>query len=312
MDLLSGIRFLMFVTMFSLVCEGNNFYIEIDPHFRGACKYKGYKPGGGKPNIKPIKAPTAKMPANALAEIFGAGKQGTEFAKIALEVTEKFLKAGSALASAAPAIGTALSVLGAALGFISDSLKPGPQDILDQVNKALNELTTEVNDRLAKMKGYVDYKVIELEKRITVKQYRTLFNLYTGCIEGTISRDEILRCVRRAEKQIKASFPKFMILDKRMKGLKPLKKNRSYFTKNKSAAPSYDDVKRIEAGIISFRNYANLHLIVIGSLINSYKDRKGKDRNRYTYYMREQKDKGMSLTFTQNETHLRAVRWDYR
>lgn len=244
------------------LASGHNFWFEDDLHLDGNCKYTGYIPGGGIPNIQPITAPVAKLPGNALAEIAGVGEKGTKVAETALKVGEAFAKAGSSFAAAAPGVGAALAVFGAGFGFLSDELKPKPEDILKAVNKAFKELTTAINDRLEQMKGYVDKKIINLKKELVNQEYTTLFESFTGCIDGPgLTKKKVDDCVMGIEMKIKVSRGNFMPAKDKMKQWNPSSKQhtRYYFDNHPSKAPSYVRVKEMEAVLLTFRDFANLH-----------------------------------------------------
>ena len=273
------------------LASGFRFWFEDDLHLDGNCKYTGYIPGGGIPNIQPIKAPEAKLPGNALAEIAGVGEKGTKIAETALKIGEAFAKSGSAFAAAAPGVGAALSVFGAGFGFLSDELKPKPEDILKAVNKAFKELTNAINDRLEQMKGYVDQKIIDLKKELVNQEYTTLFESFTGCIDGPgLTKKKVNNCVINIEKRIKASRGKFMPARREMKDWNPGSKNphsRYYFEKHPSKAPPYVRVKEMEAVMLTFRDFANLHLLVLSSLINTFKKSGPKDH--LDFYIKRKK-----------------------
>ncbi|XP_065061662.1 uncharacterized protein LOC135688668 [Rhopilema esculentum] len=269
--------------------DGSYFYIYKDFQSKGVCSYKGYMPGGGKPNISPIKPPTATMPANALAKIAGLGSKSAALAMHSSNLMKALGKGSALFLKIAPKLGPALGVFGAALGFVTAFTSPTPQDILNQANKAIAKLTAEVNDRLVKMEGYVDYKVIKLEKDLVNREYRSLFNLFGNCAKEA-TKDQVNECMRDAEMKAASDAPKYMILDTKMGAYTDSTKFRSYYDSNPSKAPSYYDVKRIEAGIISFRDYATLHLLMISTLLDTYKSDATLPNAAYyvTRYTREQ------------------------
>ena len=275
---------------------GNFFYINKDFHSKGVCSYKGYMPGGGTPNISPIKPPTATMPANALAKIAGLGSKGASLAMHSSNLMKAFGKGSALFLKIAPKLGPALGVFGAALGFVSALTSPTPQDILNQANKAIAKLTAEVNDRLVKMEGYVDYKVIQLEKDLVNREYRSLFNLFGNCVKEA-TKNQVNECMRDAETKASSDAPKYTILDTKMGAYTDSTEFRSYYDSNPSKAPSFYDVKRIEAGIISFRDFATLHLLMISTLLDTYKSDASLPNAAFyvTRYTREQASAGTSV-----------------
>ena len=232
-------------------------------HRKGVCTYKGYIPGGGKPNIRPIQAPGAKIPSGVLATIAGVSST-------AIGGVDTVLNAITSIASIASKLSPVLQLMGSLFGFIAGEANPSPQEILQKANKAIAKLTTEVNKRLDKMKGYVDYRVIHLEKDLTNRQFRSLFNLFAGCI-NEVTKERVNECMRNAERKTAADAPKFMILGEMMATMNAHGKSRAYYDKHPSRALSYYNVKRLEAGILSFRDYANIHLLMISTLLETYK-----------------------------------------
>ena len=109
------------------------------------------------------------------------------------------------------------------------------------------------------MKGYVDYKILLLEKELINREYKTLFNLWGNCI-GEPRADLVRECQNDALRQLRASSPKFM--------LKADQKN-VWSTSNH---PPVNDVKRVEVGLLSFRDYAVLDLMQLETICDTYKD----------------------------------------
>eukprot|EP00794_Sanderia_malayensis_P008847 gene8847-9795_t len=287
--------------------DAGSYMVRKDYALDGDCKYTGYVPGGGLPNIKPITAPVATMPASAIAKIAGLGSKSTALAMHSSNMLKALEKGGKVFLSIAPKLAASLGIFGAALGFVSAFTKPSPQDILDQANKAIAQLTKDVNDRLDKMKGYVDTRVITLEKELMTKEYRTMFNFFGSCVKEFSTKD-VNKCMRQAEKTTSSSSPKFMVLDASMSQYNPYipekSVNRPYFEKN-GGAPSYYDTKRIEAGLVTFKDYANLHLMIISTLVNTYKGDMSKEgKHYYQLYLKEQK--------TAAEKYSKYAKWAYK
>ena len=233
----TGLQLMILSTAFLLGSDGAYFYIGKGFSEKGVCKYTGYKPGGGVPNIKPITAPEAKMPANALALITGLGSKSAALATSTSDLMQAFNKGTKLFFKIAPKLGAALGVFGAALDLVNAFASPTSQDILDQANKAIAKLTAEVNKRLVQMEGYADAKVINIEKDLINREYRTLFNYFAGCVKET-TKAKVDQCMIEAEKLTNAASPKFMILDTMMNSYKPTLHSRSYFEKYPSKAPS--------------------------------------------------------------------------
>ena len=75
----------------------------------------------------------------------------------AAAVTMHAIKFVESIGKAAPMLAPALGVFSALSGMVNKKLSP--QDILNKVNTAIEELANEVNQKLDQMEGYVDSKV---------------------------------------------------------------------------------------------------------------------------------------------------------
>lgn len=282
--------------IFTLGINGATFYLQQWMQETGVCTYTGYKPGGGIPDIQPITAPEASMAAKVVSHTAGLGSRSAILTMHSTKLMQAFKKGGAKFLKIAPKLAPALGVFGAALGFVGALTSPTPQDILDEANKAIKELTDAVNDRLDKMKGYVEVRVIQMEKDLINREYRTLSNLFHNCIKEH-TKQEVNRCMRDAEKLASATSPKFMILDSKMAAYNSVSHNRQYFEANTDKSPSYYDVKRLEAGIISFKDYANLHLLILSTLVNTYNATNDNSTNGMKYFKRYLNDQAIAGEF---------------
>ena len=223
-------------------------------------RHRGYAPGGFEPEIKPISSPVASFDRNALAAT--AAVTGTSFGAASVSIANGLLtdqtvkemkKVGKKLAKAfknvAPVLGPALGIVSALLGFIPGLSSPSPEDILNKVNQGFKKLTDDVNDRLEKMKEYIDYSILTHEKQIMGNEYKELYRRLTICISKP-HKLEVNRCVRDAADAIYSKQPKFM----------PFIDN--YFAKKKFVR-NPKDTKKLEVSLLVFTQYATLRFLCL-------------------------------------------------
>ena len=223
---------------------------------KGTCAFNGYKPGGNAVTVSKIEAPVATLQASALSKIASLTSKTAGLSMHSINALKAF---GDIFSKIAPKLASSLGVFGAVMGFVTEFTKPTPADIIKATNKAISKLTNEVNTRLDEMKGYVDHKILLLEKELINREYKTLFNMWGNCI-GELDADLVRECQKDALKQLRASSPKFL--------LKADQRN-VWTTSNR---PAVNDVKRIEVGLLSFRDYAVLDLMQLETISDTYKD----------------------------------------
>uniref|UniRef100_A0A7M5V6U0 Uncharacterized protein n=1 Tax=Clytia hemisphaerica TaxID=252671 RepID=A0A7M5V6U0_9CNID len=227
------------------------------------CEFKGYAPGGNKIMVQKIEAPVATMQKGLFAGLAGNMKKGAAGAQHSVMLLKGFGK----LANIAPKLGPALGLFGVAFSIVKSFTDPSPQDILDQANKAIAELTEEVNNRLDEMKGYVEEKVIKLEKDLIEREYQSLFRIWSNCLKET-TKEKVDECQEDAAKDIMGARPKFAIFWDRVQ--------------SNEMFPGYD-VKRLEANLLTFRDYVILCFASLSALTASLENEPGKklDYQRY-------------------------------
>ena len=91
-------------------------------------------------------------------------------------MTEKFPKWGKYLAGG-------LGVWGSVVGVVANIGTPTPDDIIDACNKALAELTDEVNDQFTNMQAYVDQAILDEESQLMNLDYQQYHDYFTGCVD---------------------------------------------------------------------------------------------------------------------------------
>ncbi|XP_066916218.1 uncharacterized protein [Clytia hemisphaerica] len=171
------------------------------------------------------------------------------------------------LASIAPKLGNALGLFGIGLGIVQAFVDPSPQDILDKANEAIAKLTNQMNDRLEEMQGYVDQKTINLEKNLIEREYKSLFKLWGNCVRE-VRKAKVDECQEDAAKDIIASRPKFAMFGDNIINNKEL---------------SDYDIKRIEASLITFRDWVAMALGSLSAITATYANNPYKRREFQRY-----------------------------
>ena len=108
----------------------------------GDCQFTGYKPGGGDTVISPITAPTAKLQENQLDNIVTIGKEGAGLSETAVSSITEFTKK---MRRVGPRLAQSFGIVGALIGGFAELTSPGPEDVIDAVNKAISDLTDEAS-----------------------------------------------------------------------------------------------------------------------------------------------------------------------
>ena len=155
----------------------------------------------------------------------------------------------------APFLGPTFGIISSALNFLPEFSSPGPNDILKSVNKAFEQITKDVNNRLDKMKVYVDHRILTQEKRHTKRTFKDLYLFWTACIKEK-TEDDVNRCQRSAARRFYSKQSFFM------PGEDKFKKD--------GKVTDVREVKRIEVGLIVFVQYATMRLLCLQTLINTY------------------------------------------
>eukprot|EP00111_Clytia_hemisphaerica_P000065 TCONS_00000150-protein len=229
------------------------------------CVPQPYKPGGGIRTVQEVKAPKAILKTTGFLGVIAKGATQTGNAgKVSTKVTTHFAKFGK-LFKTASKMAPWLAAVSGALGFLGSS--PTPQQAVDATNKALKEFAEEVNKRMIEMKGYVDDSILKSESVWVKKQYEVLFEGWANCmIYYYKDESAVNECQRTA----------FM----------DIRKNRAHFMLFKGKNPSRQELKRLEFQFEAIREYSFLTLLVLRSLIDSFKAEKGKTDD-FVFFMKQ-------------------------
>jgi len=222
------------------------------------CNAKPYIPGGGIQNVRNIVAPKATLKQKSFLSIIAGTAGTTGNAGKILKIMDKFSKVFKNAAKMAPWLGA----LSGVFGFIGK--KPSAQDAVNAANKAIKKLTEEVNNRMVEMKGYVDDSILKSESQWIGRQYQVLFNGWADCMVNEVTVAAVNECQKRAFADIRKSRSHFLLF------------------RGKTQRLSRKEIKRLEVTFLSIRDYAVLNLMVMKSLVDSFKAEEGKR----AYYQR--------------------------
>jgi len=180
-------------------------------------------------------------------------------------------------------------LFGAAFGVLSKD--PDAQDILDAVNAALGDLSHEVNDALDSMKGYIDTLVINTEHDRLESQWQYRLNMWKSCTKE-LTEAAATECQRDTAKDIVDARPLFALHKDKVMA---------------SADVDSFDRRELEANLVLFRNYANLVIMELTPLINTYCNvtattYSGGDCKRFSHDLNEQVN--FFIKYAQNAVKL--------
>ncbi|XP_066924874.1 uncharacterized protein [Clytia hemisphaerica] len=241
-------------------CKSGYFCCKSNP-LQGYCTYQGYVPGGKKVMLRPIRAPVANLQMDAVAT-YGT-YLGYAFSATSAQVDVAALAKNFAKYAEVMSVG--LGVFGSVVGIAADKATPTPADIINACNVALEKLTDEVNDQFSNMKDYVDQQIIQQDKLLMNLNYKQYYSYYTGCLTE-ITEDDMLDCLKAVNRLSGSDSAKFL-----------------RFFEHKSNPnwnPSVDDVKRMEAIFIIFRDYADLRIMILLSLSAMYERKQQTTNNK--------------------------------
>lgn len=289
--------------------------------FSSQCSYKGYAPGAINKVQRSKAVKPAQFETSILQQTLAHMNAGGGVSAAAIGVVDAI---GDGL-SVSPQMTAALGVMAIGIGFLQES--PSPQDILDRAHESVDMLSKEVNDMMDQMQDYADAKTLDLERNLMKANYRKLFDRWFGCAkEATIVM--VNDCQRRAVEALRINRYQFQPLHSKFEEKTYDYRNREKlayspnFAYRASAGTwqwmekecgsrmeclTHDEVKRIEIGIIPFRDYATLHLLALKTLTTSYaaqpiNNEKVACRN-YKRFLKE--------TATKADMYARYAKWAY-
>jgi len=286
------------------------------------CHYSGYVPGGA---INKVGRTSVVKPAafeeNMLQTALGYFNDGSGVSAATLGVIDSV---GDVL-KVSPQLSAALGILTVGLGFLKND--PSPQDILDKAMSSVKLLSDEVNTMMDEMTDYVDAKDLEVERIVMDNHYNEIFDRWVNCARE-ITAEKANTCQQRAQNKISSARFHFQPFDelfeeKNTNENRPLytpdfsyrasagtwqwmKENCGYDKHARAECLSHEQVKRLEIGIIPFRDYASLHLLVLKTLEATYKSKSNRDRVACGYYKRY-----LSTIASKADYYIRYAKWAY-
>jgi len=255
--------------------------------YSSQCTYKGYAPGF----VNSVQRTNAVKPApfqeSVLEQSLSYLNAGTEVAQASLEM----IAVASNVMKSAPQVAAVLGIINVGLGFLEEDISPN--DILDKAFESVKLLSDEVNVMMDQMTDYVDAKDLQLEKNIMSNHYRELYDRWIGCGRET-TIDGVNDCQRRAVNALRSKRYHFQPLHNEFDQnvYNPDFRYRSsagtwqWMEKYNVRRLSHDQVKRLEIGILPFRDYASLHLLALKTLEATLRD-KSSARTDYKRYVGE-------------------------
>ncbi|XP_031561476.1 uncharacterized protein LOC116297393 [Actinia tenebrosa] len=203
-------------------------------------------------------------------------------------------------------------------GYVSSS--PSPTDVLDKAFKSVELLTEEVNERMSQLQDYIDVQTLQLERLIMTRNYKELFDKWSRCANHRPGRDPN-QCQEDAEEDIVSARFHFQPLQELLEEKQSSGKQKydphfyfryiatwqwmkEYEGKGYFWAPTYDEVKKLEIGLIPFRDYATLHLVALEALANSYKDKVGDESCEIYKHT-------LALIAQNSDYYVRFVKWAF-
>ncbi|XP_032232992.1 uncharacterized protein LOC116615470 [Nematostella vectensis] len=249
--------------------------------WEGNCEYSGYDGSGNQIDIQPIKSPVVEKFDLALSfafEIKSHVLANAEGLAETLELIKRFAKVATYASAAFGVFGAVFATVGFAEG-------PTPKDILEKVDAAFEEITHSMNLRISSMGQYVDKSIMDMERRLISREFKTLQNKWSVCLEEVTLEDN-LRCQRDAARYMDTELPKYQN--------QPFKEDVDLY-----------NTKILEASLLTFRDYASLHLYALKMLVGSYRnDSKSDDKDKYIKrYLEDIVEKG--------DLYVKYSQWAY-
>ena len=198
-------------------------------------------------------------------------------------------------ASVHPAIEAGIGALGL-IHTISQSGKPKEptiEDLQKATNAAFRNLTERTNEAIDQLKDYVDNRFLEEEKELLKTEYDTLYHGWTNCEDWP--GDDMERCLKNQIDNIRKEKPRFLKNLYNVRGKDAAGRN-IYFWK-----PSVEELKEIEAGMFVFRDYEQLMLMALQTMINQEKAKK----KSVTHYLKMLKEELLDARYYA----YKAVEW---
>jgi len=263
------------------------FTIRLDS--KTGCNYEGYAPGGRVKKVDQIEAPIAELAEGGLNAALGGLVQASHVSSATANAVGEFVEK---YAKVAPKLGASLGLFGAAFGFLDSLGKPSLSDVMKSVNTAIQDLTDEMNEKLDQMKGYVDTRVINSERDMLQKQYRSSFEFWKNCIREYTAA-EADECQMDAAKLLVSSRALYTTSPEKVL--------------EKETISSYER-RQLEANLVLFRDYANLVILELTPLIDHHCENSKRDARSRALCQRFSEDLhnevNMYITYVDNAVKL--------
>ena len=208
-------------------------------------------PGVKEVIISNIKSPAVKLQEATLSTLAFGNAKANEIAGQAIEILDKIKD----ISSVHPAVDRGVAALGLIHQLAAGGTQEEPtvEDLREATEEAFVKMTERTNKALYEMKDYVDNEFLKLEQGLMKKEYHTLYQGWINC-DDYVRTSDIDRCLKNQIDDIRKEKPKFLMFQQEMK--------------SNSWEPTVKELKKLQAGMFVFRDYAQLVLMVLQTMVN--------------------------------------------
>ena len=224
----------------------------IGSHNRGGVCFVDPKrvPGDSEIVLKSVKAPAVKLQETSLS-VLAFSDPVYDFAGDAVEILDKI----AAVASVHPAVDKGIAALGLVYQLASGKRPENPtvEDLQKATKEAFDELAKDTDLALKGLKDYVDNEFLEFEKRLMKNEYATLYQGWANC-EDYKNKADLDRCLKNQIDAMRREKPKFLKYNDKIGSI--------------MWNPTVKQLKQVQAGMFLFRDYEQLMLMALQTMVN--------------------------------------------
>ena len=176
-----------------------------------------------------------------------------------LGVTVDFVSAANEIvglfATTAPALGPCLGLLGFGFGLLDKLNSVSPEEIIKEVNKAIEQVVENTNRRFEVMQEYVERQVREAMQEAMEDDYKGQFETWNQCLQLP-TKARVDNCQEVLARVVNGLKYRFMFQRK--------------YSENEEMSRA--GVKSLELQLPVLKKWADFHLLVIAALMNTFKE----------------------------------------